>query len=280
MKKFILVMVLVGLFMTANTVGATESNAVVLPTSTGYFWVRIKENLNYYLLSFSASSRAAKLDNFTELRMDELMGGQEANDEEAIATSLKRYEIQRNLSYGYAKKVNNEALLSKIRTRSLEQQRQMTLLQLKLQNQNLQLEMIRVQQETANSFQIAVETTNGAETGQTLRTQIRNIWYAPGLTDGSLTQEEQAPEDWTYSPGSCLVKYNRDADEYDLNLLAQTNSQKNPVSGSSQNSGNAQPSDTNMQGESSSGNGQNQVIEQGNGSSDNQSGNSGNRVID
>jgi len=199
--KYLLLVLILVLTISPKSSAEEQASKTSLPTASSYSWVKVKEFLSLNLSTYKKTSKASVLDGFTQKRMEELNYAYSVANNDAMDQILSRYENQRNLSYNYAKNANDEALLNKVRERTLEQQRTMTKLQLTLENAELQGNIVKIQKNVATNMENTILNTQGESEANVAKQEIEQVWYAPGTTASG------PPAGWTYAPGTSGEKY-------------------------------------------------------------------------
>ncbi|MFC1651776.1 DUF5667 domain-containing protein [Patescibacteria group bacterium] len=202
--KNLIVLTLILVFGFSNSALAVDVEKVALPTSSWYFWVKITESIKLDLLTFGELDKANVLDEFTDKRVDEMSYADSIGDDEAIKLSLEHYETQKQKALEYAKNASDQGAMDQIRERTLEQQRIMTQLQLRLKEQTMQEEMVKVQQRVEADVESALGETKGRDDADKFESQTRTLWYDPETNlDEKITTP---PSDWKYSAGGSALK--------------------------------------------------------------------------
>lgn len=196
MKKLVVSFFIV-LFSSA-AVQAANIQKQILPSSYLYLFVRAKESIRLSL-AFSNYSKADILDNYASQRVNEIKYANLIGDDKNTELSLNRYRTQKAKSLQYAKNAYNEALMAKIKERTITQQREMTLAQVKLNNNELRNKIIEIQKETANQVMATTEAIEGTQASEILKNEVRAIWYTAG------TSTDAPPADWVYKGGSSVI---------------------------------------------------------------------------
>jgi len=179
---------------------AATAQSQTLPGSFGYYFVRAKEAIQLNLFTFKISSKANTLDSFASQRVAEMKSALTKNETGPIEQSLNRYDTQKTKALGYAEKSSDDAVMNQIRERTLQQQRELTILQQSLQDQNLQGRIVEVQKKTANEVKNTVTVVQGGNQANEVENEIKNVWYAPGT--GPSDMKGDAPASWEYAAGT------------------------------------------------------------------------------
>lgn len=266
-----------------GTCQVTKAEEVIkeqtLPTSSLYLWVKTKEFVQLNLFTWKKSSKTELLADFTDQRIAEMNYAQSVNDTDAIDLSLSRYEWQKTKELQYTQNSNDDAIMTQIKERTLEQQREMTKLQLSLENNDeVQQNMVEVQKNVANQIKETVRVVEGEEGAAQVELQTRYIWIDPNAdTSGNLPPLPDNAGNWEYAPGTS----GRDTTGKVVEIQITTSSEANSVKVEGQNSvkveGSNDGTSTTVETNSSSSNGNSVRVEtnQGSGSS----GNSQNVII-
>jgi len=191
------------LILSFTSVYAATSDTITLPTSSAFTWVKAKEWLRINLFTFRVSSKASLYNGYSDRRISEMNYAQGQGDTDAITQSLTRYENQKQRALQYAIRANDQAIMKRIRQMTLDQQRQMTQLQLKLEsNGELQKNIVRVQKQVAERSQGTVEVVEGKDAADTLEQQTWVVWRDPNADVNGKLPALSDTATLEYAPGT------------------------------------------------------------------------------
>lgn len=272
--SLVLVLVILGTCQIAKAEEAIKEQT--LPTSSLYLWVKTKEFVQLNLFTWKKSSKTELLADFTDQRIDEMNYAQSIDDTDAVDLALSRYQWQKTKELQYTQNVNDDAIMTQIKERTLEQQREMTKLQLNLENNdNLQQNMVEVQKNVANQIKETVNVVEGEEGAAQVELQTRYIWIDPNAdANGNLPPLPDNAENWEYAPGTSGRDTTGKVVEIQITIDSEANSVKidgqNSVKVEGSNDGSSTTVETNSngnsvrvetnQGSGDSGNSQNVII--------------------
>lgn len=181
-----------------------EVQKQALPTSSSYLWVKVKEFTKLNLFTWEKSSKIKVLGDFTDQRMEEMSYAESIDNTDAIELSLNRYQWQKTKELQYVQDVNDEAIMDQTKEQTLEQQREMTKLQLSLEDSgDLQKNVVEVQKNVANQTKEVVRIIEGEEGVTQVDIQTKYVWIDPNAdASGQLPPLPDNAEKWEYAPGT------------------------------------------------------------------------------
>ncbi|EKD57027.1 MAG: hypothetical protein ACD_58C00021G0005 [uncultured bacterium] len=173
---------------------------VLLPDSGLYVWVKTKEFVRLNILTYQDGSKAKVLESFTETRVKEMNYADYIKNDNALDKSLNRYQSQKEKALNYAEKSDKDEIINEIKDQTVEQQKQMTKIQIDTDNANLQNNIVVVQKNIANKVINTVEITQGKDKATEIENQINYVWVDPNADEnGNLLK---LPDKWEYAPGT------------------------------------------------------------------------------
>lgn len=202
-RSLIGIALVVSLVFSSTTLAAESVEQMTLPSSSVFAWVKTKEWVKINLLTFKPASKASLYNGYSDRRVSEMKYADEIDDNEAIEESLARYEVQKQKSFEYAVNANDQGVMQKIREKTLEQQREMTQLQLNLDgNTELQENIVKVQKQIATESKNCIETVEGTEVAQKTEAQTWVVWRDPNAdVNGNLPAKTDTAT-LEYAPGT------------------------------------------------------------------------------
>ena len=114
----LLALVLLSPYLVTPALAAEDVQKQILPTSPLYLLVKIKESVQQFL-TFNQSSKAELLEGFAEQRIREMEYADFASDDEALNSSLDRYQAQKTQALGYVEGASDSKIMDQIRERTL-----------------------------------------------------------------------------------------------------------------------------------------------------------------
>lgn len=202
-RSLIGIALVVSLVFSSTTLAAESVEQMTLPSSSVFAWVKTKEWIKINLLTFKPTSKASLYNGYSDRRVSEMKYADEIDDKEAIEKSLARYEIQKQKSFDYALSANDKGVMERIRERTLEQQRDMTQLQLNLDNETeLQENIVRVQKQVATESKNCIETVEGTEVAQKTEAQTWVVWRDPNADINGNLPAKTDTATLEYAPGT------------------------------------------------------------------------------
>lgn len=266
MKKLIFglvfMLVLVFMFSIFNSARAEENQStpstevsvekVLLPDAGIYLWVKTKEFVRLNILTYQDGSKAKVLESFTQTRIKEMNYADYIKNANALDKSLNRYQSQKVKALDYAQKTNDENIIDGIKKNTIEQQKEMTKIQINIENDSdLQKNIVEVQKNVANEVKNTVEITQGEDKATEIEQKINYVWVDPNAdANGNLPK---LPDKWEYVPGTegrnsagKLVKVKTDQGEVEIYQESSESSQLEIKGGNSSSDSNAStPVDSN-----------------------------------
>lgn len=187
----------------SSVLAADSTESITLPSSSLFTWVKAKEWIKINLLTFKPASKAGLYNGYSDRRVSEMKYADEIDDNQAIEESLARYEVQKQKSFEYAVNANDQGVMQKIREKTLEQQRDMTQLQLNLNDDTkLQENIVRVQKQIATESGNYIELIEGIEAAQKAETQTWVIWQDPNADINGNLPALSDTANLEYAPGT------------------------------------------------------------------------------
>jgi len=119
----------------------------------------------------------------------------------SVLQSLKRYETQKRTAFELLEQSGNQNALNAVKERTLEQQRSMTALQLRIENNgDLQQNVVRVQKQVVEQTMNVVNVFEGQSEAAEIERKTWVIWRDPSAdVNGNLPT---LPDKLEYAPGS------------------------------------------------------------------------------
>lgn len=201
MKKLLLALSFSLLFLTlpAGSYAAETPPKQILPTSPLYLIVQIKESIQS-LLTFDQTAKVELLEQFVDQRIQEINYATAIGNESAATKALDRFEQQKTQALKLAQASGDQPLVERLEERTVEQQREMTQIQLQSENTVVQEKIVEVQKSVAENTVEVVQDIVGEAGAAATEEKIVNIWRDPNAdVNGNLPP---LPENWEYAPGT------------------------------------------------------------------------------
>ena len=208
MKKILalalLTIILLSPLLITPVFAAEEVQKQILPTSPLYLLVKIKESVRQFL-TFNQSSKAELLEDFAEQRIREMEYAQFSEDDDALDTSLERYQTQKTQALGFVLGANDSKVMNQISERTIEQQSTMTKMQLEVEgSEGVQQHIVETQKEVAGEMKKTVEIVQGVDEAIEVDNKMHYVWLDPNAdASGNLPPlPDVIIEEWEYAPGT------------------------------------------------------------------------------
>jgi hypothetical protein len=179
MKKKILILTFVLLFsfFTISSVNAASSSQK-LPNRLTYTW----EWVNLHLFTWSTQGKVEKLDQYATKRSQDLATAVELGKTDKIADLSSRYETLSNeVNQIISRKniKNKTALVEKVQTSAIEQQKTLTEVRQSLNDEGQKKEIASIQEQGVNQLKDNISTVINQDTANTFTNNIVSVWRDP-----------------------------------------------------------------------------------------------------
>ncbi|MBU0708479.1 hypothetical protein KJ596_01860 [Patescibacteria group bacterium] len=199
----LLTLILLSCCSSSSVLAAAEVQKQLLPTSPFYTLVKVKESIQQFL-TFRQSSKATLLEGFADQRVEEMNYASSIDDHNALDLSLDRYQKQKTQAIEYAEGTSDSVVVDKIKEGTLNQQKEMTKMQLQVEGSaGVQQRIVEVQKEVAVEVKKTVQIVQGTEKAIELDEKTHYIWLDPNVdASGNLPPLPDELIKWEYAPGT------------------------------------------------------------------------------
>ncbi|MBU1110409.1 hypothetical protein KKB83_02240 [Patescibacteria group bacterium] len=199
----LLALIFLSCCLSSSVLAAAEVQKQLLPTSPFYTLVKVKESIQQFL-TFRQSSKATLLEGFADQRVEEMNYASSIDDHNALDLSLDRYQQQKTQAIEYAEGTSDSVVVDKIKEGTLNQQKEMTKMQLQVEgSEGVQQRIVEVQKEVAVEVKKTVQIVQGSEKAIELDEKTHYIWLDPNVdASGNLPPLPDELIKWEYAPGT------------------------------------------------------------------------------